>query len=356
MSQKTEQPTPKKLRDARKKGQVAKSKEIVSLVMLLSITGCFWFFGDNMLEQMKQLFQLPSRYMFTPWDDLVAPVFFDLLSLTAQILAPIIITTFVFGIISNAGQIGWLLSFEPIKLSLKKISIVQGAKKIFSTKNLMEFVKSVVKIVVLSYTAWYVLEKNMLLILQVPHCGAECALSITASLVMKLILYCLGVFIFLASADYALERFLHFKKLKMSKDEVKREYKDTEGSPEVKGRRKELHRELMNEEAMVKRVEQADVVITNPVHFAVCIRYDDKISKLPFVTMKGEFLLAQKIKKLAEARQIPIVENVPLARALYAQIDIDQTITASFIEPVADIIRWLRTRSPDEPFNGHPGA
>jgi len=347
-SSKTEPPTPKKIRDSRKKGQVAKSKEVVSLLLLLSVTGCFWLFSESMLLRIKALFILPSRYVDMPLEHLIVSSLMDALSSAGMILAPILIVVFIFAIFSNAVQTGWVFSGEPVKPKIQNISFVNGFKKIFSPQNAMEFVKSIIKIVMLSYVAWYVLKNDMQLLMDIPNCGAQCALYITGSMMMKLILYCLGAFVFLAGADFALERYLYFKKLRMSVDEVRREYKETEGNPEIKGRRKELHRELMNEEAVIKRVAQSDVLVTNPTHFAVGIRYDQKLSQLPFVTIKGEMFLALKLRRIAEKRGIPIVENVKLARALYAKIDIDKKITSEFVEPIADIIKWLREQDDND--------
>lgn len=349
-SSKTEPATPKKIRDSRKKGQVAKSKEVVSLLLLLSVTGCFWLFGDDMLIRISLLFGLPSRYADMPIDKLIMPALVEASSNAALVIAPILIVVFLFAIIANVGQTGWVYSGEPIKPKIQNISFINGFKKIFSPQNAMEFFKSIIKILLLSYVSWYVLRDNLPLLMSIPVCGAECALHIVGSLMMELILYCLGAFVFLAGADFALERFLYFKKLRMSIDEVRREYKETEGNPEIKGKRKELHHELINEEVIEKRVTQSDVLVTNPTHYAVGIRYDQKLSQLPFVTIKGEFFLAQKLRKIAEKHDIPIVQNVKLARALYAKINMDEKITAEFVEPIADIIRWLREQD-DNPSN-----
>lgn len=343
-SSKSEPPTPKKIRDAREKGQVAKSKEVISLVLLVSVTGYFWIFEEDIFLRIKSLFQDPSKYIDLPLRQLFLNASIEAFYIAFSVLAPILVVVFIFAIISNVMQTGWIFSGETITPKLEKIGLINGAKKIFSAQNAMEFLKSLIKIIVLTYVAWYVLKGNIQLLMQIPVCGAECAIYITGSLMMKLILYCLAAFVFLAAADFGLERFLYFRKLRMSIDEVRREYKDTEGNPEIKGRRKEIHRELMSEEVVNKRVSQADVLITNPVHFAVGIRYDQQLSPLPFVTIKGEMILAKKLRNIAIKKGIPIVENVPLARSLYAKIDIDQKITNEFVEPIADIIRWLQSQ------------
>ncbi len=341
MSEKTEKPTPKKLRDSRKKGQVAKSKEIVSLSMLLAIFGYFFTFGDSLLADLSQLLDMPGIYMQRDFDEVIPGAIFHILYLMMKTLAPLLALVFAVGIISNLMQTGFLFSGEPVKPSLKKINPIEGAKKIFSVKNLMEFVKSIIKILLLGYTAYYILKTELSNLLFIPYCGADCALSMTSSMVMKLILYCLVVFIFLAAADFALEKQQHIKKLKMSKDEVKREYKQMEGSPEIKGKRKEIHREIMNQE-MAPKVVQADVILTNPTRIAIGLRYQSEEAPLPWITIKGEFLKAKNIRKIAEDNGIPIVERKYLARSMYAELEEGEFISSDFIEPVAEVLKWLR--------------
>lgn len=345
--EKTEKPTPKKRRDAKKKGQVAKSKEVVSLALLLSIAGYFWIFGDYVLAQLLILFELPQAYFFKPLDSSVSAVFMDFVVVSGKLLAPLLGLVFVVGIVSNVAQTGWVFSGETIKPEIKKIDPVQGAKKIFSLKNLMEFFKSVTKILVLGLTSYYIFHNDLNSLFGIPHCGVTCAMTLTGSLVMKLIFYCLGVFLFLAGADYALEQYMHTKQLKMSKDEVKREYKESEGSPEIKGKRKQLHQELMSE-TVKKKVAETDFVVTNPVRLAIGIRYDKDVAPLPQITIKGEHLNAKKIRDEANRQGIPIIEKKYLARAMYAELDMDDFITADFIEPIAEIIKWVRQMEASE--------
>lgn len=339
--EKTEKPTPKKIRDSRKKGQVAKSKEIVSLAVLLAVFVYFLMFGESLINELSILFDLPGKFMALDFNSVIPGALYQILFTMLRILAPLLILVFFVGIISNLIQTGFIFSGEPIKPSLKKINPVEGMKKIFAIKNLMEFFKSIIKILLLGYTAYYIIRNDLNDLLYIPYCGAECALSLTGSMVMKMILYCLVVFIFLAAADFALEKQQHIKKLKMSKDEVKREYKQMEGSPEIKGKRKEIHREIMEEDVDLK-VLQADVVVTNPTRIAIGIRYRSEEAALPWVTVKGEFKLAQKIREIAEENDIPIVRRQHLARSMYAELEPGEYISADFIEPVAEVLKWLR--------------
>ena len=263
--------------------------------------------------------------------------------MASLILAPLLGIVFVVGIVANIGQSGFIFSGESIKLDIKKISPAAGAKKIFSVKNLIEFLKSTIKIVVLSVTAYLVIRGELPNLVKIPLCGVSCAFLISASMVMKLIFYCLGVFLVLAAVDYFVEKQQHIKKLKMSKDEVKREYKEMEGSPEIKGRRKQLHQELM-EESLQSSVQQSDLIITNPTRIAVGIRYRADEAPLPWITVKGEFRLAGKIRNYASDYGIPVVERKMLARGLYADAEIHDYIPRQHIEAVAEVIRWWKNR------------
>ncbi len=338
---KTEQPTQKKLDDAKKKGQVVKSKEIVSLAMLLAVFGYFWIFGESMLKQFVTLMEMPTLYYESNFKEIYHTVLLHFLFTMVEMLAPLLSIVFLTGIISNLAQTGIIFSAESLKPDIKKINPVEGAKKIFAIKNLIEFFKSIIKILVLSYTAYFIIVKELKNLLMIPYCGASCAFTLSGSMVMMMILYCLGVFLFLAAVDYLVEKHQHTKQLKMSKDEIKREYKEMEGSPEIKGKRKQIHQEMMNE-SIENNVKNADVVVTNPTRIAVAIRYNKAEAPLPWVTEKGEFLKAQQIRKLAEKHGIPIVRRKYLARGMYASIEPGEFITSEFIKPVAEVINWLR--------------
>ncbi len=341
MSEKTEKPTPKKLKDARAKGQVAKSKEIVSLAMLLAVFGYFWIFGESLLHEFANLLDLPGLYMQRDFEDIYKEAILHISIAMMTMLAPLLSIVFLTGIISNLAQSGLLFSGEPVKPDLKKINPVEGAKKIFSIKNLLEFAKSVIKILMLGFTAYYIIRTDLNNLLFIPLCGVSCVFTLSASMVMKMILYCLGVFVFLAAADYLMEKHQHIKQLKMSMEEIKREYKEMEGSPEIKGKRKQLHQEMMNE-SIERNVKNSDVIITNPTRIAVGIRYQGSEAPLPWVTVKGEFMMAQKIRKLAEKHGVPIVRRKYLARGMFATLEPGEFISSDFIQPVAEVLNWLK--------------
>lgn len=341
MSEKTEQPTPKRLRDAKKDGQVAKSKEVVSLLLLLGILGYCKLFTQEMLAAIITLIDLPNVLYAQFSQELnVSAVLGIFMQQFLLFLMPLLGLVFLIAIASNLMQTGLIFSAKPITPELKKISPAQGFKKIFCMKNLLELVKSLVKIIVLSATVYYLLRTQMATLLKIPHCGVTCTLTLAGDLVFQLIAYCLAVFVVLAILDWLMEVKQHKKQLMMSMDEVKREYKEIEGSSEIKGRRKQLHQELMNEQVK-ERVEKSDVIVVNPTHIAIGLRYRKEAGALPQVTIKGELANAKRIRQYAEQYHVPIVREVPLARAMYAQLDMDEFIDEAFFEPVAEVLRYI---------------
>ncbi|AMO57378.1 preprotein translocase U [Endozoicomonas montiporae] len=335
--EKTEQPTPKKLRDARKKGQVAKSKEVSGTFGLLLVIAVLWFMSDEYLTTIQEMVILPSTVYNEPFEDAFKIVTMGILNKAIELLIPLVAVTLLGAIIGNVMQFGFLMSGESIKPDLKKISPVGGLKKIFAMKNLMEFFKSVVKIIFLSIVVYYVIKNSLGDMVNMPYCGSSCILPVTGVLLKKLLLYAIAAFVVIAVLDFMFEKYQFTKQNKMSKDEVKREHKESEGSPEIKGKRKEIHQEILNE---AENTKKSDVVIKNPTHLAIGLHYSQDKTPLPLVTVKGRGGRARFILKIAEKEGIPILENVPLAHALF-DTDIASYIPSELIEPVAEVFRWV---------------
>ncbi|WP_252091005.1 type III secretion system export apparatus subunit SctU [Pseudomonas sp. MWU13-3659] len=342
-AEKTEQPTPKKLRDARKKGQVAKSKEVVSTALILSLVAVIGGFSDYFLRHLGALMLLPESVTHLPFrqamDLLLEQMLHELLWLTL----PFLVTAVVAVVLSHLVQIGFLFSGESIKLDIKKINPVEGAKKIFSVKNLLEFLKSMIKVALLATLVVALLSANLRNLLQMPTCGLGCILPMLGVMLKHLMLVCAIGFIVISVADYGLERWQHRKQLRMSKDEVKREHKEMEGSPEIKHERRRFHRELQSG-SMREDVKRSSVIVTNPTHIAVGLRYQPGETPLPLVTLMYTEEQALMIRKIAAEEGVPVLERVPLARALYADGLVDQYIPGELIQPVAEVIRWLQAQ------------
>ncbi|MBB1268972.1 type III secretion system export apparatus subunit SctU [Shewanella sp. SR44-3] len=340
--EKTEQPTAKKIRDARQKGQVAKSKEIVSTAIILLLFMFLLTMGDYYLEHMTNIIMLPATFGYQSFDNALTDITDKLISELLYLILPIALLSACIAIIAHLVQFGLLFSAEPIKPELKKINPVDGAKRIFSVKSLIEFLKSIIKVVLLTLIIWVVIEGNIKDIMRIPVCGVNCIPFILGTLLTQLILTSGVGFIIISIADYAFERYQHTKQLKMSKDEVKREYKEMEGSPEIKSKRKQLHQEMQSSNARDK-VKRSSVLVTNPTHIAIGIYYNKGETPLPILTLKEQGTQALNLIEYAKEIGVPVIQKVPLARALHADGLLDQYIPADLIQPVAEVLRWLQT-------------
>ncbi len=243
---------------------------------------------------------------------------------------------------ANVAQIGPLLIFEPLKPDLSKLSPAQGIKKIFSLKNLIEFVKSVLKVVFLAVLLYQVIKGAIDPLLKLPYAGLSGILELLAPIMKTFAINVCLAYAVVAAVDYFFQKRQHLKGLRMSKDEVKREFKEMEGNPEIKGKRKQLHREMVMHDT-VQKTRKSTVLVTNPTHYAIAIVYDEEKTKLPVVVAKGEGLLAKRMIEVAQEENIPVMRNVPLAHALFEQVEMDQYIPTDLLEPVAEVLRWVQS-------------
>ncbi len=349
-AEKTEEPTPKKLRDARQKGQVAKSKEVSGTFGLIAVLALLWVMSDDYISGIIEMVILPSTVYNEPFEEAFKIVTHGILDKTMELLIPLVAVSAASAIIGNIMQFGMLFAPEGIKPDINKISPVGGLKKIFALKNLIEFFKSVIKIIFLSLVVYYVIYSSLGDMVNMPYCGRECILPVTGHLLKKLLLYAVIAFVIIAVLDYMFERYNFMKQNRMSKDEVKREHKESEGSPEIKGKRKEIHHEILNQ---AENTGKSDVVIKNPTHLAIGLQYRQGKTPLPIVTVKGRGGHARFIIKIAEKEGIPVLENVPLAHALF-HLNITDFIPGDLIEPVAEVFRWVQEIKEQEKDNESP--
>lgn len=347
-AEKTEQPTAKKLRDARRQGQVVKSKEIVSSALILSLVALLMGFSDYYLEHLGKLLLLPAEYIDLPFRQALETILENLLQELLYLLAPVLLVAALVVVLSHVGQYGFLLSLDSVKPDLKKINPVEGAKKIFSIRSLVEFLKSTLKVALLSLLVWLTLQGNLASLLRIPACGLDCVAPLSGLMLRQLMLVCAVGFLAIAVADYAFERHQHYKQLRMSKDEVKREYKEMEGSPEIKSKRRQFHQELQSSNLRAD-VRRSSVIVANPTHVAIGIRYRRGETPLPLVTLKHTDALALRVRRIAEEEGIPVLQRVPLARALLRDGNVDQYIPADLIQATAEVLRWLESQQTDTP-------
>ncbi|MEX1031010.1 MAG: flagellar biosynthesis protein FlhB [Paenibacillaceae bacterium] len=340
--EKTEQATPKKKADERKKGQVAKSQELPGAFILFFSFLFLYMFGSYFKDRMYRLFTVSfNEYML--WDisvDNVTVIFGDLLLNGFFLLLPILVGTVIIAILGNYLQIGFLLTGDPLMMKFSKLNPIAGAKRIFSLRSLVEFLKSLLKLTIVAFVCYstIIAEKDSFLALS--KLPLEGIFTFTAKIAMILGLKIGGILVALALFDYMYQKYDYEKNLKMSKQDIKDEYKKSEGDPLIKGKIREKQRRMALQR-MMQDVPKADVVITNPTHYAVALRYDAKEMESPVVIAKGQDYIALKIKEVAAANNITLMENKPLARALYAQVEIGQTVPSDLFQAVAEVLAYV---------------
>ncbi|MEJ2046055.1 MAG: type III secretion system export apparatus subunit SctU [Reinekea sp.] len=339
--EKTEKATPKKLQDARKKGQVPQSKDIVSTATLTCMIVILLAGSNFYMTHFSILIGLPDKYIGTPFLEALPLIMDDVIHEIALLSGIPIIFVMATAILANFLQVGAIFSTDPITPKFEKMNPIKGFKNIFSIKNLIEFIKSIIKVSVLSWIIYVLIKNHLNDSAKLHYCELQCIPTFTGSLVKILFLVTILVFTVMAAADYFIQKQQFMKQQKMSKDEVKREYKQTEGSPEIKSNRKRFHRELMNSSTPMQ-VKKSTVIVTNPTHLAVGIFYDkNNEDSVPEVTVKGADNMAQLIKEIAKAENIPIMENVPLARGLWATADVGDYVPMDLFEAVAAVLQWV---------------
>ena len=340
--EKTEMPTPKKLRDARQKGQVCSSKDIVSTAILIVLFALLGWMGVALVDDASMLLgYIGDRMAGDPFESTGQTS-----AMTALVICKhsfiFVLVAAVIGIAANAAQIGFLFTFEPIIPKLEKLNPVEGAKKIFSMKNLFEFLKNIVKVCFLSYLLYKIIWASVPELLTMCYGTVGDIFPCLKLMLKRLAVYTAFGYIVIAIVDRIFQGRNFTKQMMMTKDEVKREYKEMEGSQEIKQAQRQFRDELMNGAEPAKAAKKASVVVTNPTHLAVGIRFNAEEAPLPRICALGSGPTAKIIRETALAEGIPVMENRPLARALYAEGRIEEFIPESLIEPVAEVLKWAK--------------
>lgn len=347
--EKTELPTPKKERDARAKGQVAKSTEVVTASSLLAVVIITWVMFPSLVSQIVALIDKVALLSATDFQDAWPVAITATVGTIVSVMVPILGVALFIAVAANYAQIGSLFALESIAPKLEKINPASGIKRIFSMKHLVEMLKSIIKIVFLSFLLYIVLRDQIGNFIRVPECGMGCLLGLTDATLYRIMAYSALAFIIVAVADLFWQRHSHTKSLMMSKDEVKREYKESEGDPHIKGKRKQLAHELaMGDGGVAARKGTAAVV--NPTHYTVIVSYRPESFPLPIITAKGQDLYAHYLRAEAESAGVPVFLNVSLARALYAA-PLDQPIPDELFDAVAEVLAWVN-RNRDRLYRG----
>lgn len=339
--EKTEQPTGKRRSDARKEGNLFQSKDVATVVVLFCT---FWAMRLALSSLYRTLRDYLVRLFGGLGGDLSEFLSASFYSFTVmsflKCVLPLLLVTMVCGILAAGVQTRFNVTFKPLKPKLSKLNPISGLKKLFSLRNVVELVKNLLKITVLLAVVYNLLKGEIRplarLMNMAPLHAAVYTLNLIFSLAMKV---CLA-FAIVAFFDFLYQRWDYEKNLKMTKQEVKEEYKQMEGNPEIKGRIRKAQRQ-MAQSRMMQKVPEADVIIRNPTHFAVALKYDPDCNGAPVVVAKGQDELALRIVKIGEENDVFILENRPLARALYASCEIDREIPAEFYAAVAEILVYI---------------
>lgn len=340
--EKTEQGTPKRKEEAREKGRVAKSREVSSVAVLSACLIYFHFNATGLLEKisaiMASIFRSAGQAPVSI--DNVQALFAGILFKVFIVLFPFFLVIFVISIFANMIQVGALFSTKAIQPEWSKIDPLKGFERLFSMQSFVEFIKNIIKMLIIGFVSYLVIKSEV-----------EGCLPLADQTVWEIMLYmgritfkimmttCLALIV-LAILDYAYQRWEYEKGLKMSRQEIKEEFKNSEGDPAIKARIKRLQRE-MSRKRMMAAVPKADVVITNPTHLAVAIQYDRQTRVAPVVVAKGADAIAEKIREIAGEHHIPIVENKPLAQVLYKMVRIDDMIPENLYRSVAEVLAFV---------------
>lgn len=346
--EKTEPASEKKLDDARKEGQVAKSKEVASGLGLLALFLMLKIWIGNMGTQFIELFggtynRIPEIAGLvggtTPDRAMSNLISFGILR-TIIISVPVFIVAVVIAFLSDYIQVQWKPTAKPLKPKFSKLNPINGIKRIFSVNTLFELIKSIAKVALIGLVAYkYIADRqNDLLLLY--DLSLMQAVQLIGETVIDLGIRISAIYMIIVAADFVYQKVKFAKDMRMTKQEVKEEFKNQEGNPEIKGRIRQKMREA-SQRRMMQELPKADVVITNPTHYAVAIQYDADVSEAPVVIAKGADYLAQKIKEVARENSIEIVENKPLARMLYANVDIGNEVPPELYSAVAEVLAYV---------------
>jgi flagellar biosynthetic protein FlhB len=339
--EKTEPATPKRLQELREKGQVAKSREVPSVAVLIASLIVFYLLGSTMIGQFMDLMQwiLSGSDSLRIEESTFQWFMREILKRVLYMMAPLLAGIVVVGLVSNYLQVGFLFSLESLTPTFSKLDPLKGFAKMFSKQALVELIKNIFKVAAVGYVTYLTVKDELRYIIPLMDMEVCAILSYMGKVCFKILLRTSWVLIVLAVLDYAFQRWDFLQENRMTKQEIKDEFKQREGDPLVRARVRQVQREMARKR-MMDAVPKADVVITNPVHLAIALEYNARMGA-PRVTAKGARLMAERIKEIARRHQIPIVENKPLARALFKGVEIGMEIPAVFYKAVAEILAYV---------------
>lgn len=340
---KTEQPTPRKLRKAREKGSVAKSKDFAMALSVSAVLVALWMAGSLFWQFMIEMVHMPLKYLQTPFRQALAPALGEAAVSIAVISIPIIALVMILDVLAHVLQFGFIFAVKQITPDIKRIDPANQIKSMFSLSKLTELVKSVVKMALLATVCYLIIKAAVPALSVLPFWGVEGALELFFATMKRIVAAVIIIFLVVAIVDILIQRQLFIRQNKMSKTEVKREHKDQEGDPEITGQRKQFHRDIV-QGSMWEGIKKADIVVTNPTHIAVALYHHREKTGVPMVVAKGKRMVAKRIIKIAIRADVPIMRNVPLAHDLYNKVEINGYIPNELFRPVAEVLRWVKQK------------
>jgi len=342
--EKTEKATPKRRKKAREEGQVAQSQEIGTAVLFIAAFLALRVFVPGIFTRLSEMVTYNFVQIGNVNDVMSIPrISYHIWQMFGQIILlvlPLAMVIMAIGLFINVMQVGWNPTLKPLKPKFSKISPKKGIKKIFSMKIFIELFKTVIKFTVILTVIYFVLIGEIEHLMMLYHYDLMVAVGVVGSILVNVGVTVGILYIFVAGLDYAYNRWKHEKELRMTKQEIKDEYKQTEGDPLIKSKIRQKMRET-SMRRMMQEVPTADVVITNPTHFACAVRYDRLSVRAPILVAKGADHMAQKIRDAANENEVMIVENKPLARTLYSVVDVGEEIPAELWQAVAEILAYV---------------
>ncbi len=340
--EKSEPATARKREKAREEGQVSKSQEVTTTLLLISGVVAFYLYMDEYWYGLADATQyyLQSCASIPLTVESIQSVLLEVAARTLYIVMPYFLIFFLVGIAANLFQVGFIFSNKALIPKFSKLNPLEGMKRLVSARGIMELAKSVGKIFLIAPVMIYIIYTDIPDMLGISGLGVKEGLQHIGDEALELALYALLILFILAVIDYAYQRWQHEKDLRMTKEEIRQEMKDTQGDPQIKGRIRSIQREMARKR-MMEEVPKADVVVTNPTEYAIAIRYAPDQSPAPQVIAKGKHLNAKRIKDIAIEHHIPIVENRPLAQSLYKLVDVGGFIPPDLYQAVAEVLAYV---------------
>lgn len=342
MSEKTEKPSAKKKKDERKKGNVAKSKELVNAVTFAGIIFIVAGLSDFIINELKGLMEFFFTLDMTGAlnKDTSQPMMMKGMMTLFKSYLPIGLIVLLLGVIGNIMQTGFMLSPEALKPKLDKLNPINGFKNMFSLKALGTLLKSLAVIIFLGFIGFSFIKNNYFSIINVGNAYTPYLIDSIKQILVSLMKNIMLGLVVIGAIDFTYQMYTHNKQMKMTKQEVKEEYKQVEGDPIIKGQIKQRQRQMASQR-MMEAVPTATVILTNPTHLSIALRYEKGVDSAPVVVAKGADLVAMKIREIAKEHDIPIIENKPLARLMYKQVEINQEIPVDMYQMVAEVLMMV---------------